>query len=64
MHQTEEGANRRLLREKKELNKSGFRLVSDEKKAGEYRYIKMSRKRTDGLYDYAYVEFSLETVLS
>ena len=63
MFQSEKGANKKLLREKKAFNGLGYRLVSDEKKAGEYRYMKLSRKGKDGAYEYAYCSYSLETVL-
>ena len=63
MFQSETGANKKLLREKKAFNGLGYRLVSDEKKAGEYRYMKLSRKTQGGLYEYAYCSYSLETVL-
>lgn len=63
MFQSEQGANKRLLREKRAYNGLGYRIVSDEKKAGEYRYMKLSRKTQGGLYEYAYCSYSLETVL-
>ena len=62
MYQHEKNANAKLLEFKREMNRQGYRVVSDEKKAGEYRYMQLS-KRVGDSYLYAWVNFSLETVL-
>lgn len=62
MHQTCKGANKRLLEAKREYLSRGWKLVADEKKPGEYRYLKFSIPDDDGQYKYAYVNFSYERV--
>lgn len=62
MHETYKGANKRLLKARREYLADGWKLVSDEKKPDEYRYLKFSKLREDGMYDYAYANFSYERV--
>ena len=59
---TEKAANKRLIESNRQLKEAGYKVVSDEKRIGEYRYMRLSRKRDDGYYDYAYSSYSLEQV--